>query len=45
MAKIEICKYWDEYTEEERKQLPPLESKTKKNWLWDGENWDFVPRD
>ena len=47
MKEIEIGLYYDQYTIEELKLLPPLKTNTgsKKNWLWDGEDWDFVPRD
>ena len=45
MAKIERYKYYDEYTQEELKYLPPLKVDNKKNWILGDEDWEFAPRD
>ena len=44
---VEPYKYYDEYTEEELKILPPLKAKNKKNWVYSPEinGWEFVARD
>ena len=44
---VEPYKLWSEYTEEEKKQLPPLNPEKIKNgelnYIWDGKNWEYVP--
>lgn len=40
---------WDEYTEEEKAQLPPLNPKRIEsgdtNYMWNGKFWEYVPLD
>ena len=50
--KNKLFKRWDEYNDEERKQLPPLPSWADEvsdedyvPFIWDGKRWLYIWRD
>ena len=43
---IELFKFWSEYTEEEKKQLPPLnpdKMKDRDHYVFNGKDWEYLP--
>ena len=46
---IELYKTWPEYTEEEKKLLPPLDPELilngNVNFMWNGKEWEFIDED
>ncbi len=45
---IELFKFWSEYTDEEKKQLPPLNPQKVSDgeadhYVWDGKDWIYLP--
>ena len=46
---IELYKTWSEYTDEEKKLLPPLDPELIKNgnvnYMWNGKQWGYILED
>jgi len=43
---IELYKFWSEYTDEEKRQLPPLnldKMNESNHYIWNGEFWEYIP--
>ena len=46
---IQLFKFWSEYTDEEKKHLPPLDpdeiAAGNTNYVWNGKEWEYIWED